>query len=107
MLIEVKEEDWRNFLQIRNKYPNPFVPSEFIPQSLCCPIVFALKRTFGVEFCQVQYHRIEVGRFPDNIIFEVKTPNNVFLWLKKFDSNSGNFSPFLFELNLPSDTPIS
>lgn len=109
MLIEVKEEDWRNYLAIRNKRINiTQFAAEYTPTSECCPITFALKRVFGVEYAQVTYNKINVGMFPDNIIFDIPTSDAIKKWLKHYDADPlKNFTPVELEIELPADKQIS
>ena len=64
-----------------------------------CPVAQALRDTFKVNFVFASYEVLTVGRFPDNLIFEVETPLEVFRKMSEFD-NKGIMEPFEFDLSL-------
>jgi hypothetical protein len=80
--------------------------------SICsnCPIAFALKDTFKVEEAFASYGYLRIGAFPENLIFEVNTPEQVVQWMLNFDTKNDKYiedkdfnsyvQPFEFELSL-------
>lgn len=75
-----------------------------------CPIALALKDTFKVQETYASYGHLRVGVFPENLTFEVETPDNVFQWMNNFDVKNNPYTkeeefkksvqPFEFELSL-------
>lgn len=65
-----------------------------------CPVALALKDTFKVETVWASLSKLRIGRFPENIIFEVETPVNIVNWMTNFDTGDVNVQPFEFELSL-------
>src|SRR5215831_7486172 len=63
-----------------------------------CPIALALKEFFCVSYAQATAWKLQIGLFPDNLIFNVPTPLEVAEFIHRFDRLE-NVEPFQFEID--------
>jgi len=70
-----------------------------VRDSSSCPIALALKETFKVDFALATQYNLQVGQFPENLIFLVPTPIKAINFMDAFDTES-SCEPFEFELPL-------
>lgn len=68
-----------------------------------CPTSLALIDTFKVSYACSTWFTLQVGMFPDNIVFKVRTPKIVRQFIDRFDTNL-TVEPFEFELSLEGVT---